>query len=91
METLFVYIIPVIIFFIFALIAIRNELTDIQNIIIILLVLASLIPLVALVLDMIVIIQFCVNLTQGEYRRKFKNTKINRFLFGEQNCKTPKK
>lgn len=69
----------------------RNELTDMPNIIIIILMIASLIPLVALILDMTVIIKFCFNLTQGEYRRKFKNTKINRFLFGEQNCKTPKK
>jgi hypothetical protein len=90
METLFVYVIPFIIFVIFAVIAMRNELTDMPNIIIILLIIASLIPLVALLLDVAVIIKFCVDLSYGEYRRKFKNTKINRFLFGEQNCKTTK-
>lgn len=90
METLFVYIIPVIIFISFAVIAMRNELTDMPNIIIFLLILAGLIPLVALILDVAVVIKFCVDLAYGEYRRKFKNTKINRFLFGEQNCKTTK-
>lgn len=90
METLFIYVIPVIIFITFAVIAMRNELTDMPNIIIFLLILAGLIPLVALILDVAVIIKFCVDLAYGEYRRKFKNTKINIFLFGEQNCKTTK-
>lgn len=91
MEALFVYIIPTILFFIFAVIAMRNELTEIPNIIIMIFILASLIPLVALVLDVCLIGKFCVDLTQGEYKRKFKNTKINRFLFGEKNCKLPPK
>lgn len=87
METLFVYVIPFIFFIIFAVIAMRNELTDMPNIIIILLILVALIPLVALILDICLIAKFCVDLAHGDYRRKFKNTKINRFLFGEQNCK----
>ena len=68
----------------------RNELTDMPNIIILLLILVALIPLVALILDLCLIGKFCIDLAHGEYRRKFKNTKINRFLFGEQNCKTTK-
>ena len=87
METLFVYVIPFIFFIIFAVIAMRNELTDMPNIIILLLILVALIPLVALILDICLIAKFCVDLAHGDYRRKFKNTKINRFLFGEQNCK----